>query len=77
MSASYAGMSVQAYRDSARAWLESRLHSRFGVRHTDLYFAPMMELKDLLLSHGFQVWIYWQLAACTQTLSIIDAEFSF
>lgn len=57
MNASFAGMPVSAYRDSARAWLDRERHSRFGVRYTDLYFVPMMELKDLLLAHGFQVWV--------------------
>jgi phosphoglycolate phosphatase-like HAD superfamily hydrolase len=57
MNAVFAGMPVAAYRDSARAWLATRLHSRFQVPYTDLYFAPMLELKDLLVEHGFQVWI--------------------
>lgn len=57
MNQSFAGMPVAAYRDSARAWLDRTMHSRFGVPYTDLYFAPMIELKDLLVAHGFQVWI--------------------
>ncbi|MEN8006598.1 MAG: haloacid dehalogenase-like hydrolase [Candidatus Krumholzibacteriota bacterium] len=57
LNASCAGMPVSAYRDSARAWLDRQRHSRYGVRFTDLYFAPMLELKDLLVAHGFQVWI--------------------
>ena len=57
MNAVFAGMPVTAYRDSARAWLDRTRHSRFGVPYTNLYFAPMLELKDLLEEHGFQVWI--------------------
>lgn len=57
MNATFAGMPVEAYRDSARAWLENTRHSRSGVRHSDLYYPPMMELKDLLLEIGFQVCI--------------------
>ena len=57
MNKSFAGMPVTAYRDSARAWLDSNVHSRYGVPYTDLYYAPMIELKDLLVAHDFQVWI--------------------
>lgn len=57
LNACFAGMPVEAYRDSARAWLDRQRHSRFGVNPADLYYAPMMELKDLLLANGFQVWI--------------------
>jgi phosphoserine phosphatase len=57
MNKSFAGMPVAAYRDSARAWLDRNHHSRYGVPRTDLYYAPMLELKDLLLAHDFQVWI--------------------
>jgi hypothetical protein len=57
LNAVFAGMSFTAYRDSARAWLGRSPHPRFGVPLTDLYYTGMLELKDLLLVHGFQVWI--------------------
>jgi hypothetical protein len=50
-------MPVEAYRDSARAWLARTPHERFGVPHTDLYYPPMLELMALLKENGFQVWI--------------------
>lgn len=57
MNAAFAGMPVTAYRDSARAWLDRTRHPRFGTPLTDLYYAGMIELKDLLVANGFQVWI--------------------
>ena len=57
MNAAFAGMPVFAYRDSARAWLERERHSRYGVRHTELYYLGMLELQALLAQHDFQVWI--------------------
>jgi len=57
MNAAFAGMPVTAYRDSVRAWLNRTRHPRFGVPLTDLYYTGMMELKDLLIANGFQVWI--------------------
>ena len=57
MNASFAGMPVAAYRDSARAWLARTPHERFERPHTDLYYTPMRELMRLLERHGFQVWI--------------------
>lgn len=57
MNAAFAGMPVTAYRDSARAWLGRTRHERFGVPLTELYYPAMLELKDLLLGHDFQVWI--------------------
>ncbi len=57
LNATFAGMPVEAYRDSARAWLADHPHPRYGVNHTELYYAPMIELKDYLQDHGFEVWI--------------------
>lgn len=57
LNAQFAGLPVQAYRDSARAFLATERHPRFGVLQTDLYYRPMRELKALLEDHGFQVWM--------------------
>lgn len=57
MNRAFAGMPVTAYRDSARAFLENRRHSRYGTPYTDLYYAPMLELMRLLEANDFQVWI--------------------
>jgi len=57
MSASFAGMLVTAYRDSARAWIDRNPHPRYGVSATELYYQPMRELMALLTAHGFEIWI--------------------
>ena len=57
MNATFAGLPVAAYRDSAQAWLDAQRHSRYGVPYTDLYYTPMLELMRLLEAHGFQVWV--------------------
>ena len=57
MNRAFAGMPVQAYRDSAVAFLDSRPHSEFKVRYTELYYRPMLQLARLLEQHGFQVWV--------------------
>jgi hypothetical protein len=54
---SFAGMSVEAFADSARAFLARQRHERFGVPPTELYYLPMLELHGLLAAHGFQVWV--------------------
>ncbi len=57
MNAAFAGMPVNAYRDSARVWLDRTRHERFDVSLTDLYYTAMLELQALLAANGFQVWI--------------------
>ena len=54
---SFAGMPVEAFADSARAYLARNRHERFGVPPTELYYVPMLELMRLLESQGFQVWV--------------------
>ena len=53
----FAGMGVEAYADSSSAFIARERHPRFGVPLTDLYYQPMIELKDLLEAHDFEVWI--------------------
>jgi phosphoserine phosphatase len=57
MNMAFAGMPVATYRDSATAWLDRHPHSEFQVRHTELYYRPMLELARLLEANGFQVWV--------------------
>jgi phosphoglycolate phosphatase-like HAD superfamily hydrolase len=57
MNAGFAGMTLEAYRDSARAWIDRNPHPRYGVLLPDLYYRPMRELMELLESRGFMVWI--------------------
>lgn len=55
--AAFAGMETGAFTDSVGAWVARNRHPRFGVPYTDLYYAPMAELRALLTANGFQVWI--------------------
>jgi phosphoglycolate phosphatase-like HAD superfamily hydrolase len=57
MNAQFAGMPVEAYRDSVRAFLARERHPRYGLSYPELYYTPMRELKALLEENGFQVWI--------------------
>ncbi len=57
MTRALAGLPVQAFRDSSRAFMDRSRHPEYGVPFQDLYYAPMLELARLLESRGFQVWI--------------------
>ncbi len=52
-----AGIDIEEYREAALAYLERRRHERFDRPYTELYYAPMLELMDLLEARDFQVWI--------------------
>ncbi|MBU2502153.1 haloacid dehalogenase-like hydrolase [bacterium] len=51
------GIDIEEYREAALAYLERRRHERFDRPYTELYYAPMLELIDLLEARDFQVWI--------------------
>jgi len=53
----FEGMTVEAYADSARAFMKRTRHPRWDVALTNLYYAPIIELKDLLEANGFTVWV--------------------
>lgn len=57
MNAAFAGMSVEAYRDSSLAFLQRAHDPRFDRPYTRLFYAPMLELKEYLEANGFEVWI--------------------
>lgn len=57
MNAAFSGMPVQAFRDSARAFMDRSMHPEYHVPFAELYYAPMYELADLLKDNGFQVWV--------------------
>ncbi|MEX1323597.1 MAG: HAD family hydrolase, partial [Synechococcaceae cyanobacterium] len=50
----HVGMTTEEFRDSVRRWLETARHPRFGRRFDDLAYQPMLELLQLLQSHGFR-----------------------
>lgn len=57
MNAAFAGMPVQAFRDSARAFMDRSEHPEYHVPFAQLYYAPMHELAALLTDNGFQLWV--------------------
>ncbi len=57
MNRAFAGLPVQAFRDSARAFVDRSRHPRYGVPYTRLYYAPMLELSRWLTEKEFQVWV--------------------
>ena len=54
---SFAGMPVEAFADSARAYLARTRHPRFGVAPVALIYQPMRELYGLLAENGFEIWV--------------------
>lgn len=57
MNETFAGMPVTDFREAAQTFLDNHPHSEFKVRHTELYYQPMLELARLLEDHDFQVWV--------------------
>ncbi len=57
MNRAFAGLPVQAFRDSARAFMDRSRHPRYGVPFASLYYAPMLELSEYLARNGFQLWV--------------------
>jgi phosphoserine phosphatase len=55
--ATHSGMTVQDFRATSRAWLDSALHPRFDRLYRELTYEPMVELLDYLRANDFQVWI--------------------
>lgn len=53
----HAGMTLDAFRQSATDWLAEARHPKLGRRYLDLVYQPQLELLDHLRSHGFQTWI--------------------
>lgn len=51
------GMSSEEFDAVAKSWLATARHPRFNKPYTQLYYQPMLELLQLLRSHGFQTYI--------------------
>ncbi|HKX46107.1 MAG TPA: haloacid dehalogenase-like hydrolase, partial [Planctomycetota bacterium] len=51
------GLEQGEFRQIVDHWLATAVHPRFGRRYTELVYPPMLELVELLRTHGFQVWI--------------------
>lgn len=57
LAVSHAGMSVEAFQDDVRAWLETARHPTTGMRYDQMVYQPMLELLSYLRDEGFQTWI--------------------
>lgn len=53
----WAGASAEEFDAEVRRYFESERHERFGCRFTDLVYAPMRELIDLMHAHGWRVFV--------------------
>ncbi|MFK7762498.1 MAG: HAD family hydrolase [Roseobacter sp.] len=54
---SHSGMSVTAFQDDVRAWLDTARHPTTGMRYDRMIYQPMLELLSYLRDEGFQTWI--------------------
>ncbi|MEQ3726340.1 MAG: HAD family hydrolase [Tateyamaria sp.] len=57
LAVSHSGMSVEAFQDDVRAWLETARHPKTGVRYDEMVYQPMLELLSYLRDQQFQTWI--------------------
>jgi phosphoserine phosphatase len=53
----HAGLTAEAFADTAAAWLQTAPHPTLGRPCADLVYLPMLELMSLLRDHGFRVFI--------------------
>ena len=53
----HAGMTTEAFRETAQRWLSEARHPRVGRRYLDLVYQPQIELLSFLRANGFQTWI--------------------
>ncbi|WP_454764342.1 HAD family hydrolase [Cupriavidus campinensis] len=52
-----AGMTVDEYDRTIRAWLDSARHPKFNRRYTDLVYQPQLDLLAYLRANGFKTFI--------------------
>jgi hypothetical protein len=57
VNASHSGMSVAAFRESARRWLDATAHPTMDRPIGSLVYRPMLELLDYLRDNGFSTYI--------------------
>ena len=54
---SHAGMSVDAFQDDVRSWLETARHPVTDKPYTEMVFQPMLELLSYLRDEAFETYI--------------------
>ncbi len=55
--ATHAGMTSEAFEQTAADWIGTARHPRFDRPYTELVYQPMLELLDYLRSNGFKTFI--------------------
>lgn len=53
----HAGMTADAFRQTAAGWLAEARHPKLGRRYIDLVYQPQLELLAFLRANGFQTWV--------------------
>lgn len=53
----HTGMTLEAFRETAGAWLAEARHPKLGRRYLDLVYQPQLELLAYLRANGFQTWV--------------------
>ncbi|MFG1375007.1 HAD family hydrolase [Xanthobacter oligotrophicus] len=57
VAATLSGMSVEAFRAEAEAWIATAKHPKFGRLYTDLTYLPMQEVLSHLRANGYKTFI--------------------
>jgi phosphoglycolate phosphatase-like HAD superfamily hydrolase len=57
LEATHAGLTVDAFNDRVRRWLDTARHPVWKRPYSDLAYQPMLEVLDLLRDHGFTPFI--------------------
>lgn len=57
LAVSHSGMSVEAFQDDVRDWLETARHPTTNMPYDEMVYQPMLELISYLRDEGFQTWI--------------------
>lgn len=57
LAVSHSGVSVEAFQDDVRAWLDTARHPTTGMPYDEMVYQPMLELLSYLRDQGFQTWI--------------------
>ena len=55
--ATHSGMSVEAFQDEVRAWLETARHPETGMAYDGMVYQPMLELLSYLRDEDFRTYI--------------------
>jgi phosphoserine phosphatase len=57
LAATQCGMTTEEFAKTARDWIETARHPKFGRLYTQCVYQPMLELLEYLRAHDFEVYI--------------------